>query len=91
MDQLETVDELREWLRTSRPEPLILSREEIIAIVDREARVRRGWSARHLLRAYRTGRLAYRGDVHYIFCLADLLDHDDPIWLLPPRRQRPVR
>jgi hypothetical protein len=91
VDEPEMVDEGSDWRTGPRMEPGYLSREEIIAIIDREARLRRGWSARHLLRAERTGRLAYRSDVIHIFCAADLLDHDDPIWLPPPRRQRPVR
>lgn len=91
MEQYETVDELRERLRTSRLEPEYLSREEIIAQIEVAARQRRGWSARHLLRAYRTGRLDQWGEVADILCLAGLLDDDDPIYLPPPRRQRPVR
>jgi hypothetical protein len=73
-----------------RPEPLIWSREEIIAEVDRAARERRGISGRRLVRAWRTGRLESCGVVD-ILILASLLDEDDPFFLPPPRRQRAVR
>jgi hypothetical protein len=74
-----------------RPEPLIWSREELIAEIDKGARERRGISGRRLVRAWRTGRLRESGEVADILALAFLLGKDDPFVLPPPRRQRAVR
>jgi hypothetical protein len=57
---------------------LELSREEIVGIIDRDARERRGISGRALVRTYRAGRLEDPGEVADLLVLADLLPDDDP-------------
>lgn len=56
-----------------------LTREELIARLDREARQRRGLSARELLRAYRAAQLDQPGEVADLLALAGLLPDDDPL------------
>lgn len=57
-----------------------LTREEIIAQLDAEARRRRGVSAAALLRAYRDGALENPGDVADLLAFARLLPEDDPLF-----------
>jgi hypothetical protein len=90
VDEPETAEEALEWLRTSKLEPGYLTRDEIVDMIDEHARKRRGYSARHLLRAYRTGRLDQPGEFGDLLCVAGLLDDDDPIWL-PPRDANALR
>jgi hypothetical protein len=59
---------------------LELSREEIVARIDREARRRLGMSAEELLQAYREGRLKDCGTVADLLSLANLLDPADPLF-----------
>ncbi len=59
---------------------LDLSREEIVARIEKVARQRRGMSAAELLQAYRRGTLKDPGDVADVLVLADLLAEDDPIF-----------
>jgi hypothetical protein len=56
---------------------LHMTRSEIIAAIDRVARIRLGTSAAELVDAYRTGRLADPGLVGDALVLADLLDPTD--------------
>lgn len=66
-------------------EPIVMTRDEIVDALDREARRLRGISARHLLRSYKRGQLEPGGIVH-LLALADLLPEDDPLVADSPRR-----
>jgi hypothetical protein len=57
-----------------------LTREEIVAQLDDEARRRRGVSGAALLRAYRDGTLENPGDVADLIAFARLLPEDDPFF-----------
>ena len=65
---------------TSTP-PLELSREEIVARLDAEARRRLHMSAEDLVRAYRTCQLTDPGRVADLLALASLLEPTDPLFV----------
>ena len=56
---------------------LELSRDEIIAEMERVARHRRQTSAAEIVRAYRAGTLEAPGELADLLVLGDLLDADD--------------
>jgi predicted dithiol-disulfide oxidoreductase (DUF899 family) len=56
---------------------LELSRDEIIAEMDRVARHRRHTSAAEIVRQYRAGTLEAPGELADLLVLGDLLDADD--------------
>jgi hypothetical protein len=56
-----------------------LTREQIIATIDRVTRARLGRSAADVVRAYRTGQLPDAGRVGDALVLADLLDPSDSL------------
>lgn len=58
---------------------LELTRDEILARIDRGAQRRLGMSGAALLRAWREGRLADPGEVADLLALAALLSPDDPV------------
>lgn len=60
---------------------LTLSRDEIVARIEHEAKRRLGMSARDLLIAYQNGKLKDCGQVADLLSLADLLDPSDPIFV----------
>ena len=64
---------------TSTASPLELSRDEIVARLDAEARRRLDMSAEDLVRAYRSCELTDPGRVADLLALASLLDPTDPI------------
>jgi len=64
-------------------EPLELTRDEIVARLDAEARRRRDMSAEDLVRAYRRGELTDPGRGADLLALASLLDPTDPLFVLP--------
>ena len=57
---------------------LELTRDEIVAEMERVARARRGVSAAALIEDYRAGRLQDPGQVGDVLVLAGLLDPSDP-------------
>lgn len=59
---------------------LEMTRNEIIAEMDRVAKTRLGLSASEVLRAYRAGELEDPGEVGDLLILAELLDSTDPIF-----------
>lgn len=61
-------------------EPLELSRDDIIRIIDAVAQRRGGISAKDLLRAYQRGTLEDPGKFADLLVLADLLSPRDPIF-----------
>lgn len=58
---------------------LELTRDEVVARLEREARRRTGLSAGELLAAYRRGQLEDPGRVADLLVLAGLLPDDDPL------------
>lgn len=64
----------------ARDEILSLSREQIIAILEREAQKRLGLSARELLRRYARGKLEDPGRVSDLVILSHLLPEDDELF-----------
>ena len=65
---------------TARDEVLTLTREQIIAIIEREAQKRLGLSARDLFRRYASGELADPGRVSDLVILSRLLPEDDELF-----------
>ena len=65
---------------TARDEVLTLTREQIIAIIDREAQKRLGLSARDLFRRYASGELDDPGRVSDLVILSRLLPEDDELF-----------
>ena len=65
--------------RATVPQDRVLTREEIVRLVDEGARARRGTSGEELIRAYRAGRLKEPCAVMDLLGLAFLLDEDDPL------------
>jgi len=65
---------------TAREEVLTLTREQIIAIIEREAQKRLGLSARELFRRYSEGLLEDPGEVSDLIVVADLLPEDDELF-----------
>lgn len=57
-----------------------LDREQIVELLERQARQRVGRSAHDVLRDYRAGRLENPGEVADLLVLADLLPEDDPLF-----------
>jgi hypothetical protein len=57
-----------------------LSRDEIVAMIDSQAKRRRGLTASQLVRAYAEGTLEAAGEVADLLALADLLPEDDPLF-----------
>jgi hypothetical protein len=70
-----------------------ISRDEVVRVIDEQARRRRGMSAEQLLRAFRAGRLDQPGDVADLLVYSDLLSPKDPIFLEPAQevRRQPAR
>lgn len=66
---------------TSTASPLELSRDEIVARLDAEARRRLNMSAEDLIRAYRSCELTDPGRVADLLALASLLDPTDPLFV----------
>ncbi len=60
-----------------------LSRKEIVTDLEREARRRRGMSAKELVGAYRAGTLYDPGEVADLLGLAGLLRESDPLFVAP--------
>ncbi|MBI4603658.1 MAG: hypothetical protein HY721_17025 [Planctomycetes bacterium] len=60
-----------------------LSRKQIVADLDRNARRRRGMTAKDLVEAYRAGTLYDPGEVADLLGLASLLGEDDPLYVAP--------
>jgi hypothetical protein len=60
---------------------LELSREEIVAQIDREARRRLSMSAEEFVRAYRTCQLLDPGRVADLLALGSLLEPTDPLFV----------
>jgi len=65
---------------TVREEVLTFTREQIIAIIEREAQKRLGLSARELFRRYSKGLLEDPGEVSDLIVVADLLPEDDELF-----------
>jgi hypothetical protein len=65
---------------SAREEVLTLTREQIMAILEREARKRLGLSARELFRRYAKGLLDDPGEVSDLVVIADLLPEDDELF-----------
>jgi hypothetical protein len=63
-----------------RDEILTLSREQIIAILEREAKKRLGLSARELFRRYARGELKDPGRVSDLVILSHLLPENDELF-----------
>lgn len=61
-------------------EPIRMSRDEIVALLERIAQDRRKATASQLLRAYRDGTLDEPGDLMDFLSLADLLSDHDPVY-----------
>lgn len=59
---------------------LQLNREQIVELLEQQARQRLGRSAREILRDYRAGRLENPGDVADLLILGDLLPDSDPLF-----------
>jgi hypothetical protein len=64
----------------AREEVVTLTREQIIAIIEREAQKRLGLSARELFRRYSKGMLEDPGAVSDLIVVADLLPEDDELF-----------
>ncbi len=62
------------------PDVVELTREEIVAQVERDARKRRGMSAATFVQAYHRGELAEPCEDADLLALAFLLPEDDPIF-----------
>lgn len=62
----------------SEASELVLSREQIIDLMDALAKERREMPGAEIVHLYRGGLLDAPGEVMDILCLADLLDEDDP-------------
>jgi hypothetical protein len=60
-----------------------LTQEQIVRRIQREARKRRGVSARELFAAFRAGTLEDPGDVMDLLSLASLLDEDHELYIEP--------
>lgn len=73
--------EMRKRLDYGLIAPLELSRDEIVARLDAEARRRLDMSAEDLVRAYRRCELTDLGRVADILALASLLDPTDPLFV----------
>ena len=58
---------------------LELSRDEIVSLMEKIARERRGSTAEELLRSYRQGTLDEPGELIDFLSLADLLEDNDPL------------
>jgi hypothetical protein len=56
-----------------------LTRDELVKLLDEEARQRGGMSARDMLRAYRSGQLDQTGEVADLLILGNLLPETDPL------------
>ncbi|MGH2404441.1 MAG: hypothetical protein ACRDGN_08250 [bacterium] len=56
------------------------NREDIVELLERQARQRLGRSAGEILRDYREGHLENPGDVAALLILADLLPDYDPLF-----------
>jgi len=63
-----------------REEVLTLTREQIIAIIERESQKRLGLSARDLFRRYASGELDDPGRVSDLVILSHLLPEDDELF-----------
>ena len=61
--------------------PFELTRDEIVARLDAEARRRLDMSAENLVRAYRSCELTDPGRVADLLALASLLDPTDPLFV----------
>lgn len=59
---------------------LKLSRNQIIGLIDHDAKKRLGIGAGELLHEYRTGQLQNPGAVADLLVIADLLKRNDPIF-----------
>lgn len=68
-----------ESARQGQESPATLTRSEIVATLDREARARRDMSGAELVAEYRAGRLVEPGEVADLIGLAHLLGDDDPL------------
>ena len=69
--------------------PLELTRAEIVAQIDAEARRRLDMSAEDLVRAYRRGELTDPGRVADLLALGSLLDLTDPLFVLVRQANSP--
>lgn len=69
-----------DWLFKKPPEPVYLSREEIIRQIEEEAQEIRGVSAHKLLSSYKRGKLKNPGEVFHLIILSGLLKENDPIF-----------
>ena len=78
-----------EFLDSFQPDEEIeeVSREDIVRLIDEQARRRRGISAAELLSAYRAGRLGATGDVADLLVYSDLLSPQDPIFESAARKR----
>ena len=56
------------------------SREEIVELLEEQARARRGMSAAEFIRAYRDGTLDEPGELADLLALAYLLPDEDPLF-----------
>lgn len=61
-------------------QPIRMTRDEIVALLERIAQDRRQESASKLLRAFRDGTLDEPGDLMDFLSLADLLNDHDPVY-----------
>jgi hypothetical protein len=61
-------------------EPVMLSRQQIVALIEQAAQRRLHRSAQDLLRQYRTGKLEDPGRVADLLALSKLLPDNDPIF-----------
>lgn len=62
------------------PEPVYLSRQEILDQIEEAAREIRGISARELLSSYRHGTLKHPGEVFHLLVMSDMLPENDPVF-----------
>lgn len=65
--------------RQGQEPPATLTRSDIVATLEREARARRPMSAADFVAEYRAGRLVEPGEVADLIGLAYLLGDDDPL------------
>ena len=65
-----------------------LTQDEIIALIEKGARERRGVTARELVEAYREGRLEEPGRVLDLLTFAAMLDKEHPLHVEPQHGAR---